>query len=112
MPMSTDAKSPSFGGGSTAYMEDLYARFLKDPNSVDPSWREYFGQITDDGTVIMDGLGASWARSDWPRIANGELVSALIPGMEPPPSKSAKKANGAVLSRPMSAARRWIRSAP
>ncbi len=51
MPMSTNANSPSFLGGSTAYIEDLYARFLKDPDSVDPSWREYFAQMTDGGRL-------------------------------------------------------------
>jgi 2-oxoglutarate dehydrogenase E1 component len=92
MPMSTNANSPSFLGGGTAYIEDLYARFLRDPESVDPSWREYFAQVTDSGPPIANGHGASWARPDWPILANGELVSALIPGMEPPPSaKPAKK---------------------
>ena len=29
-------------GGNAAFVEDLYARFAADPNSVDPSWRGLF----------------------------------------------------------------------
>jgi 2-oxoglutarate dehydrogenase E1 component len=33
-------------GLDLAYLDDLYARFLADPNSIDPSWRAVFGNGT------------------------------------------------------------------
>lgn len=31
--------------GSIQFFEDLYNQYLKDPKSVDPSWRRYFGEL-------------------------------------------------------------------
>ena len=65
-------------GGNAAYIEDLYARFQNDPNSVDAEWRTFFGALQDDaGAVRKSAQGASWKRPNWPIAANGELVSAL-----------------------------------
>jgi len=65
-------------GGNAAYIEDLQARYEKDPNSVDQSWRDFFGALADDKqNVLTTARGAAWKRADWPVVANGELVSAL-----------------------------------
>ena len=65
-------------GGNAAYIEDLQARYEKDPNSVDQSWRDFFGALADDKqNVLNTARGAAWKRTDWPVVANGELVSAL-----------------------------------
>ncbi len=40
--------SPLFGANG-AYIEDYYEQFLKDPESVEPSWREYFRGLNGDG---------------------------------------------------------------
>lgn len=65
-------------GGNAAYVEELQARYEKDPASVDASWRDFFEELKDDKqTVLKNAEGASWERSDWPRPMNGELVSAL-----------------------------------
>jgi 2-oxoglutarate dehydrogenase E1 component len=32
-------------GGNGAFIEELYARYLNDPASVDPSWRSYFDEL-------------------------------------------------------------------
>ena len=29
-------------GGNAAYLEDLYARYQEDPDSVDAGWRDFF----------------------------------------------------------------------
>ncbi len=65
-------------GGNAGYIEDLYARFKQDPQSVEETWRSFFGKL-EDGSVdgATSGEGPSWARRDWPEVANGELVSAL-----------------------------------
>jgi len=36
------ARTSFLYGGNAAYIEDLYARYEKDPNAVDAEWREFF----------------------------------------------------------------------
>jgi 2-oxoglutarate dehydrogenase E1 component len=36
-------------GGNAAFIEELYERFLADPNAVDASWREYFRGLQQEG---------------------------------------------------------------
>lgn len=65
-------------GSNAGYVEDLYARFKKDPNSLDASWRDYFSKLEDaPSDVAKSATGPSWARKDWPIAQNGELVSAI-----------------------------------
>src|SRR6478609_1000844 len=65
-------------GGNAAYIEDLYARCLENPGSVDPEWQAFFGALKDDGaSVVKSAKGASWKKPNWPITANGELISAL-----------------------------------
>lgn len=37
--------SSHIAGGSVAYVEDLYEQYLRDPNSVNAQWRDYFQQL-------------------------------------------------------------------
>ena len=65
-------------GANASYIEDLYARYQDNPNSVDTEWRSFFGALNDDAaSVTKSAQGASWQRKNWPIAANGELVSAL-----------------------------------
>jgi len=65
-------------GGNATYIEDLYNRYKTDPGSIDPTWASYFGRLEDSAQdVKSNASGPSWARSDWPQTANGDLVSAL-----------------------------------
>ncbi len=65
-------------GANAAYIEDLYARYEKDPASVDAEWQEFFGALKDDPAAVeKSAKGASWQKPNWPIHANGELVSAL-----------------------------------
>ena len=65
-------------GGNADYIETLHAAWQDDPSSVDPEWRDFFAALKDDaGDVRKSAQGASWAKSNWPISANGELVSAL-----------------------------------
>jgi len=52
----------ALGGGNAAYVEDLYERFLADPDSVPGEWRAYFA-----------GLGQG--RTD---VAHGPIRAALL----------------------------------
>ncbi|WP_018699362.1 2-oxoglutarate dehydrogenase E1 component [Amorphus coralli] len=65
-------------GGNAAYLEDLYARYQTDPESIDAEWRAFFSALKDDkDQVLAEARGAPWQRKDWPIPMNGELVSAF-----------------------------------
>ena len=63
-------------GGNAAYIEDLYARYEKDPTSVDTEWRDFFGSLKDQGAdVAKSARGASWKKPQF--LARDETLSAL-----------------------------------
>ncbi|MEX0343393.1 MAG: 2-oxoglutarate dehydrogenase E1 component [Rhizobiaceae bacterium] len=65
-------------GGNAAYVEQLFAAFKDDPNSVSDEWRNYFSSLPDDGADARKNAdGASWKKPNWPIASNGELVAAL-----------------------------------
>lgn len=37
--------SSSFYGSNAGFVENLYERFLEDPDSVEPSWQKQFSEI-------------------------------------------------------------------
>ena len=58
-------------GSNATYIAELYARYLGNPNAVDPSWVSFFKDLKDDGRAVLDELrGASWRPSD-ARIVDG-----------------------------------------
>ncbi len=65
-------------GGNARYVEDLYARYAKDPNSVDGQWQAFFKSLKDDSARVREEAdGPSWKRGDWPLPARDELTAAL-----------------------------------
>lgn len=65
-------------GANAPYIEQLQARYEKDPSSVDAEWQAFFGALKDDKQAVEKSAeGASWKKSNWPIPANGELISAL-----------------------------------
>ncbi len=65
-------------GGNAAYIEDLYARYEKDPAALDAEWRDFFQALKDlPADVEKSARGASWTRPNWPVRPNGDLVAAL-----------------------------------
>ena len=65
-------------GGNAQYLEQLYAQYQTDPNSVDAGWQAFFKDLKDDRSAVMaEARGPKWKRQDWPVPVNGELVSAL-----------------------------------
>ena len=65
-------------GGNADYIEQLYSRFKADPNSVDETWKSFFGKLEDsDADAIKSAEGPSWGRTDWPQTPRSDLVSAL-----------------------------------
>jgi len=65
-------------GANADYIDALYAAYKQDPSSLDPQWQDFFLKLDDQAEDIrQNAAGASWARSNWPLKANGELISAL-----------------------------------
>jgi 2-oxoglutarate dehydrogenase E1 component len=70
--LATTAISP----GNAGFIEDLYEQFLKDPNGVDPRWREYF--------KALPGAGAD--------VAHGPIRERLLARVQLPPATAAAPA--------------------
>ena len=65
-------------GQNAAYIEQLYAKYETDPNSVPAEWREFFAALADSPADVKKAAeGASWKKKNWPIAANGEIVNAL-----------------------------------
>jgi 2-oxoglutarate dehydrogenase E1 component len=65
-------------GGNASYIEDLYARYEKDPQAVDGEWREFFESLKDNSEEVAKiAKGPSWKRPNWPARESGDLVSAI-----------------------------------
>ncbi len=77
--MASEVTSEEFqsflNGSNAAWLENLYASFLDDPNSVNEEWRKWFATMKDEGVALNNG--PSWAKDNWPIAENGELVNAL-----------------------------------
>jgi 2-oxoglutarate dehydrogenase E1 component len=73
------ARTSFLYGANAAYIEDLYARYEKDPAAVDAEWRDFFQGLKKDdrGNAVRNAEGASWAKPNWPLRPNGDLVAAL-----------------------------------
>jgi 2-oxoglutarate dehydrogenase E1 component len=69
-------------GGNGAFVEDLYARWAADPNSVEPSWRAFFTSLHDQTDAVKAAVeGPAWTPPQT-RQSRPEWVSA-IDGMWP-----------------------------
>ncbi len=52
-------------GANAAFVEEMHARFLQDPTSVDPSWRAFFQQVRDNPDAVRAAVvGPSWYRPE------------------------------------------------
>jgi 2-oxoglutarate dehydrogenase E1 component len=65
-------------GANASYVEALQAKYERDPNSVEPGWREFFDALGDDpASVEKTANGASWRRAQWPQTPRDEITNAL-----------------------------------
>jgi 2-oxoglutarate dehydrogenase E1 component len=72
------ALSSFLQGTNATYIDEIYARYEKDPGSVDPEWQEFFKSLKDSpADVRKNAEGPSWERANWPVAPRDELTSAL-----------------------------------
>jgi 2-oxoglutarate dehydrogenase E1 component len=87
-------------GGNAAYVEKLQAEFERDPNAVDPEWRAFFARLKDDRAAVATSAGGPrWRKPNWPRAADGELISALDGDWGKPAEPTREGRPGAVPER-------------
>jgi 2-oxoglutarate dehydrogenase E1 component len=71
-------------GGNSIFVEELYQRFLKSPQSVDASWQQFFRGLQDDALAAKQNVeGASWS----------QYRTAVIGQVNPEDVKAPKAAN-------------------
>src|SRR6266700_1012487 len=85
-------------GGNAQFIEQLYAKYLENPATVDAHWRQFFAGLEDNTAEAKRQVqGPSWRRPDWPKPESGELVSALDGNWPAPVAKPLPvKADGKV----------------
>src|SRR5512141_1229131 len=72
------ARTSFLYGGNAAYIEDLYAKYERDPAAVDAEWREFFQSLRQDrADVVRNARGAAWKQPKCPLRPDGDLVAAL-----------------------------------
>ncbi len=72
------ALSSFLQGTNATYIDDIYARYEKDPASVDGEWQEFFKSLKDaPDDVRKNAEGPSWGRDNWPLTPQDDLTSAL-----------------------------------
>ena len=65
-------------GANSAFIEALYARYAKDPASVDAGWRDFFADLKDEAPLVLRALeGASWSPRGG-RVADGNGMADKI----------------------------------
>ncbi|MBB4379658.1 2-oxoglutarate dehydrogenase E1 component [Bradyrhizobium sp. SBR1B] len=72
------ALSSFLQGTNATYIDEIYARYEKDPSSVDAEWQEFFKSLNDQPSdVRKNAEGPSWERDHWPLTPQDDLTSAL-----------------------------------
>ena len=71
-------------GANASYVEGLLARFQADPNSVDDSWKEYFGEMLGAPKTERAVLASVPAKAESkPAATEAKAETPLPPGTEP-----------------------------
>ena len=56
-------KTSFLAGNNSEFINEFYADYISDPNSLPESWRKFFEGLSDDEKIIYDNLnGPSWSR--------------------------------------------------
>jgi 2-oxoglutarate dehydrogenase E1 component len=62
MSMEAFERSSFLASANSAFVEDLYARYVENPQAVSETWREFFDGLEDEAPTVLKSLeGASWA---------------------------------------------------
>lgn len=96
MEMATDISDSFLSGGNSAFIQDLYAKWLRDAGSVEADWARFFGSLNEDArAVLKEHDGASWAPKGKRPPVNGASTD-FAPWLEPAPAPAPVLAKGAM----------------
>jgi 2-oxoglutarate dehydrogenase complex dehydrogenase (E1) component-like enzyme len=71
-------------GANAQFIEQLYAQYQQNPDTVDESWRTFFAELGENGlSPTQLGRGPQWRRDGKLKLENGEIVSALTASCSP-----------------------------
>ena len=55
-------KTSFLAGNNSEFINEFYADYISDPNSLPKSWREFFDGLSDDEKLVYEDLkGPSWS---------------------------------------------------
>ena len=55
-------KTSFLAGNNSEFINEFYADYISDPNSLPESWRKFFDGLSDDEKLVYDNLrGPSWS---------------------------------------------------
>ena len=65
-------------GANAAYIEELYARYIDNPGSVDDQWKNFFAALHDDpNSIKVEARGPSWQQEIHSVTEDADLTTAL-----------------------------------
>ena len=65
-------------GANATWIEEMQAKYARDPGSVPQAWRDFFAELGDSPEAAQrNAEGASWERKDWPLKSTDEMVAAF-----------------------------------
>src|SRR5262245_17606987 len=65
-------------GSNATFVEEMYARYLNEPGSVDTSWQPFFEAVHDDPSLVRLAItGPSWYRPDLAAPKTTELTRLM-----------------------------------
>jgi 2-oxoglutarate dehydrogenase E1 component len=72
------ARTSFLYGSNAPYLDELYARYEADPETVDGEWQSFFQSLKDDARdVAKNARGASWGRPDWQPLERADLAATF-----------------------------------
>ena len=76
------------------FIEEIYKKYLKNPESVSADWQEYFSQNQEDiEDIILDSKGASWANKNLKVVGVQDFDISIFAKKEAQKDKKASKSN-------------------
>jgi 2-oxoglutarate dehydrogenase E1 component len=87
---------PTFlSGANIPYLMEIYARYLQDPSTIDPSWAQYFSSMGEQGhAALHDMSGASWSPRD---------LSTVVDAISPSTHTTKPSGQPAMMATPLRA---------
>jgi 2-oxoglutarate dehydrogenase E1 component len=72
------ARTSFLYGSNAPYLDELYARYEADPETVDGEWQSFFQSLKDDARdVAKNARGASWGRPNWQPLERADLAATF-----------------------------------